>query len=462
MARKQKANHPNFKKYQDSIVEHPNFRTLPNMRNAQGDITWVKVGDKGRTKWWDDLKAKLGLRDRAAVAREIHPREMNGYKPCQICGRSMSIYYIYPQANAIEKLNLALAPLSFTHFLEDVYQVTSDAFDEYSQDGLDKVADVFNIQGDFKDSENLAEEIVKAGRFLSPGAMSNAPDRLDGFHTYNACCRGEQDSGRAKGNLARYSIDRRAFENWSVGDWRGADRLMGIYKKNETLVACPKCKKMRKMTADHIGPISLGFAHRMDFQPLCISCNSGKNNRLTFADVRKLIESESKGVEVVSWHAKFIWDLLKGEITDDESASNASVLMRRNMHFVLIVLAEIYSEGYEEYLLQFLNPNFAHFEHEFSNFDPSTGGFTSTSRPIRSLNTEKLAQRYLRISFDALVEYASKQNRKNGRWSDAEADQRLDEVLSSLESADEISARAALDSLLARLATIALADFQGF
>src|SRR3989344_1701512 len=48
---------------------------------------------------------------------------------------------------------------------------------------------------------------------LSAGAMSNAPDRLDGYHTYNLCCRSKQDTGRHKSNLARYGEDRRAYEN---------------------------------------------------------------------------------------------------------------------------------------------------------------------------------------------------------------------------------------------------------
>jgi len=60
---------------------------------------------------------------------------------------------------------------------------------------------------------------------LSPGAMSNAPDRLDGFHTYNLCCRPTQDTGRAVDNLKSYGDDRRAFEQWCEGDWAAANLL---------------------------------------------------------------------------------------------------------------------------------------------------------------------------------------------------------------------------------------------
>ena len=47
---------------------------------------------------------------------------------------------------------------------------------------------------------------------LSPGAMSNPPDRFDGFHCDNLCCRGTADKGRHKKNLQTYVTDRRVFE----------------------------------------------------------------------------------------------------------------------------------------------------------------------------------------------------------------------------------------------------------
>jgi len=59
------------------------------------------------------------------------------------------------------------------------------------------------------------------------------------------------------------------------------------------------------ITADHVGPISLGFAHTPYFVPLCSPCNSSKNNRMSLADVKRLIVLEQRGVTVVSWQAKF-------------------------------------------------------------------------------------------------------------------------------------------------------------
>lgn len=77
--------------------------------------------------------------------------------------------------------------------------------------------------------------IPKEPNMLSPGTMSNAPDRLDGFHTFNRCCRSTADKGRSKENLASYSTDRRAFENWSDGNWITANKLMGFINSNPSM-----------------------------------------------------------------------------------------------------------------------------------------------------------------------------------------------------------------------------------
>lgn len=76
--------------------------------------------------------------------------------------------------------------------------------------------------------------------FLSPGVMSNPPDRFDGFHSFNRCCRESSDPGRSKENLQSYSTDRRVFEYWVDGDWVAADHLMGLIRSDKTLkaVAC--------------------------------------------------------------------------------------------------------------------------------------------------------------------------------------------------------------------------------
>src|SRR3989344_5621096 len=135
MATRQKRTwHPKFREYMLSIVQHPNYRGMPFLYKNDGEIRWIASGKsdigKARFKWWDEKRKKLSIPKEGAwiskVARAIHP---TGEKPCQICGKVMSLDYVYPNKR----------------------------------------------------------------NSMSPGAMSNAPDRLDGYHTYNLCCRAKQD-----------------------------------------------------------------------------------------------------------------------------------------------------------------------------------------------------------------------------------------------------------------------------
>ncbi len=147
---------------------------------------------------------------------------------------------------------------------------------------------------------------------LSPGAMSNAPDRLDGFHSFNYGCRSKTDPGRSLSNLQSYTTDRRVFEYWVEGDWVAADRLMGLIRSDKRLKeeVCVN-GHAGPCAADHIGPISLGFVHRPEFQLLCRMCNSAKNNRMSVRDIQHLIAAENRGEQVASWYCSTLWNLRK-------------------------------------------------------------------------------------------------------------------------------------------------------
>jgi Alw26I/Eco31I/Esp3I family type II restriction endonuclease len=449
-----------FEAYQKFIIQHENYKTLPNKVSDSGDITWVKVKDLARTKWWDALKVTLGLPDRASVARSIHPKELAGYKPCQVCGRKMSIHYVYPDVNTLRKLNVEFLPLSFDHFNEEIDEIARNVFEAFGEVGLLKLAKCFGISKSYSCAKELVSEIKLVKRGLSPGAMSNAPDRLDGFHTYNACCRSKEDTGRHRSNLVRYGVDRRAYENWADGNWRGADRLMGLYRQTTQKVACPNCSSIKEMSPDHIGPISLGFMHRMQFQALCISCNSSKNNRLTFKDVQTLMEIENSGEQVASWHTLPIWEMLKPIIVDDSSAVEASFLMRRNLHHVLILLSEIDENGYSEFLMRYLHPEYAKYDYDFEDFNVLEGTYKAKRRRVDSANTRSQSERYVRISFDSLNDYASKENRKNSKWESAECDTLLSEIIGLLSSNRENEAHIKILELFGVLAQLAILDFQ--
>lgn len=365
--------HPAFRKYMKFIVEHPNYAGMPFLYKKDGSIRWVVTrgseAGQARLKWWDNKRKELGLPKGDAwiskTARAIHPI---GEKPCQICGKVMSLDYVYPNKR----------------------------------------------------------------NSLSPGAMSNAPDRLDGYHTYNLCCRGKQDTGRHKSNLARYGEDRRAYENWSEGDWKAASWLMKEFQKHG-------------VSPDHLGPISLGFSHRPKFRPLTRAANSARNNRMTLEDIKLLLEEEM-AEPVISAHSQHLWDLLKNEVTDDEGALKLGKLMRENMHHILSIFSYLSEKGHKDFLIKnFLHPEYANYSIKYEGFDPKTGNF---EKMVKTNGTKKQytnnAKRYIRISLEALKQYSLKENRNLKKWLTDEVEESLAKVIKHLERGNEKKARACL------------------
>lgn len=81
--------------------------------------------------------------------------------------------------------------------------------------------------------------------------------------------------------MATYNKDRRAYEYWSDGNIAAANQLM-----RDQLI-------FNGLSADHIGPISLGFIHDpLYLQPMTSSDNSSKRDRLYDADIINLINRE--------------------------------------------------------------------------------------------------------------------------------------------------------------------------
>ncbi|MFH1745024.1 MAG: hypothetical protein ABH881_02555 [bacterium] len=374
MARVKRKWHKKFIKYMNFIVKHPNYTGMPEAYKADGSIRWVtsgkgEIGQK-RLKWWDKKRKELKIEKEgpwiSKVARAIHP---TGLKPCQICGKEMSLDYIYP-----------------------------------------------NKRSGF-----------------SPGAMSNAPDRFDGYHTYNLCCRSTQDTGRHKDNLNRYGEDRRAYENWADGDWKAASWLMKVFNKH-------------RVSPDHIGPISLGFSHNPKFNPLTPAKNSAKNNRMTYADVKDLIKLEKKGASVVSWHSKYIWDLLKNKIKNDSDALRLSKIMRKNLHQILIILAEISSNGYDQFLVSnFLHPEYAYFSISFKDFNPKDGSYKEMTKiPGKKKQYKNNAKRYIRISLESLAAYREVKNRNTQTRQSKKVRDALDKTLLLLKNKHNAGAKKSL------------------
>ena len=404
---------------------------------------------------------ELKCENRAEVARLIHPKELHGLKPCQVCGRKMYITYVYPNKNTLKKLNAFNKRFEFVHYQETLSEIFDIIQPILKEQVFDCLKVIFNLPDGIKKEKNDYLEYIYKNCLsrLSPGVMSNPPDRLDGFHTYNACCRSKQDTGRSRTNLARYTQDRRAYENWADGDWNFANRLMGEFGRYSTLAVCPRCKKLRKLSADHLGPLSLGFRHTSYLRALCKICNSQRNNRMTLSDIKDLIMKEKEGGEVISWHSKYIWDVLKNKVNDERGALRLSKLMRANLHHILIIFSMISEKGFNDFLSRFLHPGYSYMDYKFIDFGLFKDRQKFVKKPLSSKNKIKNAQRYLRISFEALEEYKQVKNRNTKIWKSKIVSLLINKVNSLLSRGDSIGAEKYLRSALRRLALEAVRVF---
>ena len=202
-----------FLKYMEMIVNNPNYKGLPIERKKDGSLKWIATANseigQERIEWADKKALELGFKLRAGVYADImlaiHPTK---WKVCQTCGKLMSLYYHYPNANFLKALNK-----TFHCEFSDCDHI-SNIWDELINRGVRKeeLAKFLISKGDLELNYKTAEkdEIINALEYacrkggkkcLGPGAMSNFPDRYDGFHTYNRCCRAAQDMGRSKENL---------------------------------------------------------------------------------------------------------------------------------------------------------------------------------------------------------------------------------------------------------------------
>ena len=174
-------------------------------------------------------------------------------------------------------------------------------------------------------------------------------------------------------------------------------------------------KHPRPCSADHIGPISLGFCHRPEFQLLCKPCNSAKNNRMYYSDVMHLIDVEGNGETVVSWYANSIWQKCKSKVIDKETALQLSRVMRDNRNVAMLLLAEFMDRQEYLFLFALLNLDYAEYEYDIIPGTERiidqivTVGFSRKASTLRYVNIQKT--RKTRIAYSALAEYAKKENR---------------------------------------------------
>lgn len=439
-----KVSNPAFSKYKEFIASHPAYSGMPDLRYPNGRIQWetpsnrksgeFKDSHDKRLQWWKNKAAEIGIsttEDKwiSKVAKRIHP---TGTRPCPVCGKELEIRYAYLSKRFIKRVHLLnfynndIEMTEITHILDFVTEFIT----EYKNHAIHTLPILLSCKEapDIPKLSTLSEwlewidqkYIPLEPSMLGPGSMSNAPDRLDGFH-YNRCCRKKTDKGRSDANLASYSKDRRAFENWSDGNWITANMLMGYIKSNPALRQEP-CANFGDAhehplpcDADHIGPISLGFCHRPEFQLLCSPCNSAKNNRLYFSDVQHLIAVESTGETVTTWYATPVWNLCKNKVTNAETALRLSKIMRDNRNIALMLLSKFMTSGECLFLLSLLNLQYADYQYQIIpdsqeiNNHIVTVDFTYETSSLRYVTIQK--RRKIRIAFESLSDYATKDNR---------------------------------------------------
>ncbi|RHM31555.1 Alw26I/Eco31I/Esp3I family type II restriction endonuclease [Blautia obeum] len=439
-----KVSNPAFSKYKEFIASHPAYSGMPDLRYPDGRIQWetpsnrksgeFKDSHDKRLQWWKNKAAEIGIsttEDKwiSKVAKRIHP---TGIRPCPVCGKELEIRYAYLSKRFIKRVHLLdfynndIEMTEITHILDFVTEFIT----EYKNHAIHTLPILLSCKEapDIPKLSTLSEwlewidqkYIPLEPSMLGPGSMSNAPDRLDGFH-YNRCCRKKTDKGRSDANLASYSKDRRAFENWSDGNWITANMLMGYIKSNPALRQEP-CANFGDAhehplpcDADHIGPISLGFCHRPEFQLLCSPCNSAKNNRLYFSDVQHLIAVESTGETVTTWYATPVWNLCKNKVTNAETALRLSKIMRDNRNIALMLLSKFMTSGECLFLLSLLNLQYADYQYQIIPDSQEiynhivTVDFTYETSSLRYVTIQK--RRKIRIAFESLSDYATKDNR---------------------------------------------------
>lgn len=416
MAREKKEWHSNFIEYMNFIIHHPNYQGLPIKMKKDGTWSWIAAASteigQARKAWCEQKARELGIPIEAGVYAKvmlaIHPTK---WKVCQTCGRSMSLYYHYPSAVFLRAIERTF------HVLYSDIDPISAIWDDLLNRGYSKtdIATFFIEKGNLRlDPQNAAkEEIINTLEFicrtqgkklLSPGAMSNFPDRFDGFHTYNRCCRSSQDKGRSKENLKSYTKDRRAYEYWSDGNIHAANQFMGSSFFSGT-------------SADHIGAVSLGFVHDPRYlQPMDISDNSSKRDRLQLEDIQKLIAIEQRtNISPISWYSAILWKFTK-EHYQTKTGFPVEIfrnLFKQNMSNFMYLLWYILKNCKQagEYFLEetLLKPKYQYFAYSYTFNE--LGEITSQAPRHFTERSQLEMERFRRVAFESVYDYNDKENR---------------------------------------------------
>ena len=415
MERVKRNYHPDFVEYMKSIVSNENYYGLPITEKSDGSLTWVtptnsSIG-KARKSWAENKAQQLGFEIRpgvyAEVMRIIHPTKIH---VCQICGSKMSIFYCYPSVNLLKSIRKKFN-IEFTEcdHISDIWDIlVEDCAEE--DEVINFMIEKFSISDMVEKNKTeiiIASELAcRSGNksLLSPGVMSNFPDRFDGFHSYNRCCRATEDRGRSKDNLRTYTKDRRAFEYWSDGNIHAANMFMGSVF-------------FEGVSADHIGAISLGFVHDPRYlRPMPVGENSTKRDRLQTEDIENILYIEARThVYPMSWYSSKIWEFIKTHYM--AAPDKVSTIYRDGLKqiftdymFILHTILTKCDAAGERFLLRsFIEPKQDYFMHSYE-FNEMGEIIMETPRHFTERSRNEI-ERFRRIAFEAVRDYSEKDNR---------------------------------------------------
>jgi Alw26I/Eco31I/Esp3I family type II restriction endonuclease len=396
------------------IAGNKNYRGLAIKRDASGSLKWIATAKsdigKARKGWAEKRARELGIPSRpgmyAKVMYAVHPTKM---KVCQICGIEMSIGYIYPNVNFVKAIKKVF-PIEI-----DIYDSVYDVWDGVVELGQDTSILVGLINSKFgtnftkndgKEKILLeCEALCRLGgkKHFGPGAMSDFPDRYDGFHTYNRCHRPFEDKGRSADNLRSYTRDRRAYEYWSDGNVHAANRFMGS-------------GRFKGASADHVGPISLGFIHDPRYLRVMVgSDNSAKRDRLSKEIIEEVIAiHKATGVYPMSWYSSAIWTYITEHYQDNEGiiATNYRRLLKKSISNFMFILKQISDLGEygDDFLIRMLIlPKRDDFLYDYK-FD-ELGNITARSKRNITARAAGEFDRFARIALASVEEFSDKDNR---------------------------------------------------
>lgn len=417
--------------YINMIADSPVYAGLPAIRGVDGKINWQCSSGKttsfykyfeGRFRWWVNKADELGIPGTensdgrlTIAARMIHPTKK---KVCLVCGKARYIGYMYMNANFAKAWNDLIGKERFQKTMP-IYEAVPILIEEIGPEAarnavleaFPEKAETISIFDEGKYEAFFSKTQHIRSMKLSPGYMGDCPHRLDGIHDYCTFCRKKSDPGRFDENMRTYNHDRRAFMWWAEGDWKIADALYNSAASG----VCANCgRAVKKISPDHVGPLSCGFQQNAFFEPLCGRCNSAKNRRFTLDNVVSLLAYEKRtGESAASWQVRALWDLTKGKMKDDRTVKILSNYMRAMQDYYLRMLDHIAAQGHYEFLSTYLHPEYANYIVWFTGLDTSNLTFEKVEKTYQPTNgSRNLAARSVRIAYEELAEYCAKPTSK--------------------------------------------------